>query len=326
MKSSNFTNETVLIDYSPDDCTVINHPSSHEILLPHRPGVISWLNTYGTTYYDDFKTIIHNNQLDEFLIKLLQDTEQSNRLIELDDGLIFISLNILKSVNDAIISEQMFFIGNSEFIWSIQEKAGDYFEWIRERIRNPLSMVRRKKADYLFYLMIESVLDNYEKLIDQLSVKYKEIPFSEINPTPEYAVEVEEQKNKYFEVKKATQSLRDMLIKFEKLNNDNFDNKYFNELKEQSINLMNEIDFELMELDSKINLIFNFQGYRLNEVMKTLTIFSVIFIPLTFIAGLYGMNFTNIPELQNPNGYYIVLVAMFIIAVATIVYFRMKKW
>ena len=89
---------------------------------------------------------------------------------------------------------------------------------------------------------------------------------------------------------------------------------------------MTNIDFELQELESKINLIFSIQGHRLNEVMKTLTILSVIFIPLTFLAGIYGMNFENIPELKFQYGYFFLLGLMFLISLFIVLYFKRKKW
>ena len=120
--------------------------------------------------------------------------------------------------------------------------------------------------------------------------------------------------------------LRDTITKLEKMEIDGFEVKYFSELKEQTTNLISNIDFELQELESKINLIFSIQGHRLNEVMKTLTILSVIFIPLTFLAGIYGMNFENIPELKFKYSYFILLAAMVIITLISVWYFKRKKW
>ena len=107
---------------------------------------------------------------------------------------------------------------------------------------------------------------------------------------------------------------------------DNFNTKYFSELKEQTNNLIANIDFELQELESKINMIFSIQGHRLNEVMKTLTILSVIFIPLTFLAGIYGMNFANMPELNWKYGYFLILGLMLVITIISVWYFKKKKW
>mgnify|MGYP000214894796 FL=1 len=117
-----------------------------------------------------------------------------------------------------------------------------------------------------------------------------------------------------------------MTTKLEKIEMNSIETKYFTELKEQTNHLISDIDFELEVLESNMNLIFSIQGYRLNEVTKTLTIFSVIFIPLTFLAGIYGMNFKNIPELQTDNGYFVLLGIMVLITGVTVRYFTKKKW
>ena len=147
-----------------------------------------------------------------------------------------------------------------------------------------------------------------------------------IKPTPEFTALIEDRKQELFNFKKAANSLRDTIVKLEKVQLFNNKSKYFSELKEQSINLINDIDFELKELESKINLIFSIQGHKLNEVMKTLTIFSVIFIPLTFLAGIYGMNFKHMPELEYENAYFILLGVMLCVTILTIWYFLRKKW
>jgi magnesium transporter len=212
-------------------------------------------------------------------------------------------------------------------LWSIQEHEGDYFDWIRERLAENKGIVRKKKTDYLLFLLLESIIDNYQETYQ----KYAEISADKldstfIKPTPEFTSLVEKRKQELFNFKKATLSLRDTIIKLEKIEIDNFDVKYFSELKEQTNNLISNIDFELQELESKINLIFSIQGHRLNEVMKTLTILSVIFIPLTFLAGIYGMNFENIPELKFKYGYFILLGIMVLITIISIWYFKRKKW
>jgi magnesium transporter len=221
----------------------------------------------------------------------------------------------------------MIFIVSTDFLWSIQEKDGDYFNWIRERLEGNKGIVRKKKADYLLFLLLESIIDNYQDTYQENAELSSEILSSgNIKPTPEFTSLVEKRKQELFNFKKATLSLRDTIIKLEKIEIDGFNVKYFSELKEQTSNLISNIDFELQELESKINLIFSIQGHRLNEVMKTLTILSVVFIPLTFLAGIYGMNFENIPELKAKNGYFILLGIMVLITIVSVWYFKRKKW
>ena len=221
----------------------------------------------------------------------------------------------------------MIFIVSQDFLWSIQEKPGDYFNWIRERLEGNKGIVRKKNADYLLFLLLESIVDNYQDTyLENAELSSDKLSSANIKPTPEFTSLVEKRKQELFNFKKATLSLRDTLIKLEKVRIEGFNAIYFSELKEQANNLVSNIDFELQELESKINLIFSIQGHRLNEVMKTLTILSVVFIPLTFLAGIYGMNFENIPELKLKYGYFILLGVMVLVTLVSVWYFKRKKW
>jgi magnesium transporter len=323
---NDFLEKSSIISYSSKNYEKINSSSIAEIIFTKNNETTQWLNTYGIKFHESFRKVIHQNKLDDFLIKLLSDEEHPNKVILLDN-LLFITTRVLITESQKLDSEQMIFIVSADFLWSIQEKSGDYFNWIRERLEGNKGIVRKKKADYLLFLLLESIIDNYQDTYQEnAELSSNKLGSGHIKPTPEFTSLVEKRKQELFNFKKATLSLRDTIIKLEKIEIDGFEVKYFSELKEQTNNLISNIDFELQELESKINLIFSIQGHRLNEVMKTLTILSVIFIPLTFLAGIYGMNFENIPELKFKYGYFILLGIMFIITVVSIWYFKRKKW
>ena len=321
-----FLDNTALINYSDKNYEKTDFNTVTEIEFKNHKTTTKWLNTYGIKHISAFKKIVNQNKLDDFLIKLLSDDEHPNKVILLDN-LLFVTTRVLITESKKLDSEQMIFIVSTDFLWSIQEKHGDYFNWIRERLEGNKGIVRKKKADYLLFLLLESIIDNYQDTYQENAELSSEILSSgNIKPTPEFTSLVEKRKQELFNFKKATLSLRDTVIKLEKMEIDGFNVKYFSELKEQTNNLISNIDFELQELESKINLIFSIQGHRLNEVMKTLTILSVVFIPLTFLAGIYGMNFENIPELKFKNGYFILLGIMVFITIISVWYFKRKKW
>ncbi len=321
-----FLKQTSLISYSVNHYQKNTYNAISDIILSNKIPSTEWVNTYGNKYSEIFKTIVNHNKLDDFLIKLFMDDEHSNKVILLDD-LVFVSTRVLITKSETLESEQMLFVVSSSYLWSIQEKEGDYFDWIRERLEANKGIVRKKKTDYLLFLILESIVDNYQETYQKnAALSADKLNSTQIKPTPEFTAAVEKRKQELFNFKKATLSLRDTIIKLEKIEIDHFDIKYFSELKEQTNNLTANIDFELQELESKINLIFSIQGHRLNEVMKTLTIFSVIFIPLTFLAGIYGMNFENIPELKYKNGYFILLGIMVLVTAIAVWYFKRKKW
>jgi len=321
-----FLKNTSLIKYSSKSYEKSNYLTISDIKLLDNDGNINWINTYGIGYHSTFKNIIIHNDLDDFLIKLLMDEDHPNKVLELNN-LLFITTQVLKTETNKFEFEQMIFIVSTDFLWSIQEKEGDYFNWIRERLEGNKGIVRKKKADYLLYMILESIIDNYHDTYQEnVELNSEKLNSNNIKPTPEFTSLVEKRKQELFNFKKATISLKDTIVKLEKQKTSGIHTKYFSELKEQTNNLITNIDFELQELESKINLIFSIQGHRLNEVMKTLTILSVIFIPLTFLAGIYGMNFKNMPELQTQNGYFILIGIMVFLVVLCIWYFKRKDW
>ncbi len=304
--------DTTLIRYNEEMCGNREVVDTTKQLIPiEQEGFIQWFNTYGTVSYEQLKEIVVENG--------------SNKVITLNNVL-FVALEVFRSDKN-YTTEKMEFVLNSKFIWSIQEKSGDYFTWIRERLYSKKGLVRSKKGDYLFFLILDAIIDNYEKTFQEI-IDHNDKLFenSNIKPTPEFTSVVEERKQEIFKLKKATKSLRDTITKIERVDLEYFNAKYFEELKEQVNNLIADIDFELQELESKINLIFSIQGHHLNEIMKTLTIFSIIFIPITFLAGIYGMNFENMPELKTEYGYFILLGLMLSITILILIYFKRKKW
>lgn len=321
-----FLENTTLIQYNENEYQKSSYDTVEDVLFTQKDGFIRWVNTYGIEHQDQLRQIIIQNNLDDFLLKLIKDDEQSNKVIELEE-LLFVSIRVLKTENDSLDSEQMFFIVSPTFVWSIQEKKGDYFDWIRERIKENKGIIRKKRADYLLFFLIESIIDNYYSTNQNYIEMYADmLDTTKVKPTPEFTNQIEKQRRNLLKFKKSANSLRTTLLRLEKIKLKNIKSSYFSELKEQASDLITDIDFELQTLESSLNLVFSIQGHRLNEVMKTLTIFSVIFIPLTFLAGIYGMNFENMPELKTKYGYFILLGIMFITTLGIVYYFKRKKW
>ncbi len=321
----NCLKQTTLIRYNKDEYSTSTVANS-ELLVPiQHKDYVQWFNTYGKVSEKCISEIVVQNKLDDFVIKVLFD-KYTNKVIELDN-ILFVSIEVFMMQEQYFNTEKIAFILNPNFVWSIQDKVGNYFEWIRNKLHDNRGLVRNKKADYLFFLILDTIIDNYEQTFAKISV-YNDKLFSnsEIKPTPEFTAIVEERKQELFKLKKTTKALQDTLIKLHKTHLSDFKKQYFEELSEQINSLMSDVDFALKELESKINLILSIQGHRLNEIMKTLTIFSIIFTPITFIAGLYGMNFRNMPELYWHYGYFITLGVMLFISVVIIWYFKRKKW
>ncbi len=315
---------TSLISYDRNGYERQDIKDINEIDFNHKD-LVKWFNTYGIVDREVFKKVISNNKLNDFLVRLTYD-EFSNKVIALDDTL-FIAIEVFRVDNKTYSTEKMVFIINDNSIWNIQEKHGDYFDWIRESVTKNSGSIRYKKSDYLFFLILDSIVDNYEKVFHRIS-DYNEQFFatSKIKPTPEFISIIEDEKQEMFKLKKATSLLRNTVNRLSNTKMNGFNTAYYDEIKEQINNLIIDIDFELQTLNSNINMVFSVQGHHLNKVMQTLTVFSIIFIPITFLTGLYGMNFVNMPELKSENGYFILLAIMFIITSTIILYLKKKEW
>lgn len=321
-----FLRDTTLIEYTADEYESHEMTDISEINISEKTPQIQWLNTYTFNYSSYIKKVIHQNKLDEFLLNLTTDDDHRNKVIELDNCF-FLTVKILHYNNVSFYSEQMVFVVSPTYVWSIQERQGDYFGEIRSRLKENRGVVRRKKADYLLYLLLEAIIENYDKAYEKLTKTNENLNnLAAVKPEPKFLIEVETNKKNLFIIKKAVSSLREAISQLEKLEIEDFKTNYFKELKEQASFLIDNIDFNLQQVESSINLIFSFQSHRLNEVMKTLTILSAIFIPLTFLAGIYGMNFGNMPELGYKYSYFILIGAMAIITGGIIFYFKKKGW
>jgi magnesium transporter len=323
---TDFEKNTRLINYGPEGYSNRQFSLKSDLLLSKGDRSINWVNTYGLGHTKEIRKLVLENGMDDFLLRLLQNHGMGNKVIQLEEQL-FVAAKIIKTEDRNLRSEQMFFVAAKDFVWCIQEKKGDHFDWIRQRIFDDKGIIRKKRADYLLFFILETLVGNHmEKYAQRIQMDRTMEVILKQEPTPGFVLEVERKKALINEFKKAVLGLRDIAIKLERVEIRGFQTKYFSELKEQINGLINDIDSDIHELESQINLFFSIQGHRLNQVINTLTIISVIFIPLTFLAAIYGMNFDRMPELHWPNGYFILWGLMVAIALICVLVFKRKGW
>jgi len=228
-----------------------------------------------------------------------------------------------------IIVEQVSFVLFQNSIISFQEKTGEHFEPVRVRIREGIGRIRKSSADYLMYALIDSLVDNYLINLEQIGEKIESLEPKLSDPGKEISSELFQFKTELSYFRKTIKPLKEVLTrllrsKTELIREENivFYQELF-DLEEQSIEAAENYYGMTNDL---INLHNTNISNKANEVMKVLTIFASIFIPLTFIAGIYGMNFINMPELQTRYGYFIVWGVMLLVVILLLFYFRRKKW
>ena len=217
---------------------------------------------------------------------------------------------------------------------SFQEKRSDFFTHIRERIRTHSGIVRTKGADYLLFLLLDAIMENFYLTIENEEDKVEElINLSKNSSEPQILEQVEKHRDNYNFLKRSIIPLRDSLYSIKSIKDDNIFNSievsnytFFDRLHQKCLELLEQIEYDLENLDSVTNFYFSTQNHKMNAVMKTLTVVSVFFMPLTFIVGVYGMNFENMPELNWKYGYFIILAFMALLFIAMAIYFKKKKW
>lgn len=290
-----------------------------------------WLNIYGIHDIELIKSICIKLGIHNLVIQDILDTNQRPKFQEYN-GYWFISIkSVLPTKIMEIESEQLSFILGKNYLVSFQEKKADYFNHVRKRIRENLGILRENATDFLLYLLIESILDNYFRTLDNIENKVEDFGIIDIDidPSPKILKTIGLFKRQLQLIKKTISPIKEFItiIEREQFNMIDQNNiKYYFELKDLCLTLLDSCDKLEMRLESSINLFFSVQGHRMNQVMKTLTIVATIFIPLTFVAGIYGMNFSNMPELSWKWGYFTVWIVILIVFAIMSIYFKKKNW
>lgn len=290
-----------------------------------------WLNTHGIHDVEKIKNICTKLGIHQLAIQDILDINQRPKFQEYEKYWFFSIKSILPMDGDDLQLEQLSFILGENYLVSFQEKKADYFDHIRQRLREKTGIIRERGSDYLLYLMFESILDNYFKTINNIEHKSEKLGLSDISsdPSPDTINIIETLKRQLHQIRKTIIPIKEFVSKIERkelglIEQKHF--KYFYEIKDLCLVLIDDCDQIEMKLDSDINLFFSIQGHRMNQVMKTLTVVSTIFIPLTFVAGIYGMNFSNMPELNWKWGYFSVWIIIIIVFGGMLFYFKKKKW
>lgn len=295
---------------------------------------VKWLNIHGLHDVELIKKIGEVLEVEPFIVGDILNTSRRTRIEELGNVLFFSVKSVLPEEEDrSVKTEQVSFLLKDNVIVSFQEKKSDYFAHIRERIRTGIGITRKKKNDYLLYLMLDAIMENYFVAIENYEDRMEALSDSKINYEPGFIADVEKIRDNLNYIKRSINPLREALynLKSEK-EDEEFEtirkatHSFFARLYQKSLELLDQIEYDLMSLDSASNFHFSAQSQRMNQIMKTLTIFSVIFMPLTFIVGVYGMNFEYMPELNSKHGYFVIWGIMIFTVILMIIYFRRKRW
>ncbi|MBN2655659.1 MAG: magnesium/cobalt transporter CorA [Spirochaetales bacterium] len=292
---------------------------------------VCWINVTGTDDSEILAVLGEKYGLSKLSLEDIQNTGHRPKIDDFDRYL----HTILKMLtwNDETRSlqiEQVSIIYTGNTIISIQERKGDVFENIRNRIRTHKGKIRSKNADYLLYVLFDSIVDNYFLMVDEIREEQENLEEKTIESRNKKIFDrILVLKKEQILLRKSVWPLREILFslqkgEFEQISANS--RKYFRDVYDHLLLIIDITDQLKDVLTGFQESLISSISYETNSVMKVLTIIATIFIPLTFIAGIYGMNFVNMPELAWPFGYFMVLGLMLILGLAMVWFFRRRKW
>ncbi|MBN2558171.1 MAG: magnesium/cobalt transporter CorA, partial [Clostridia bacterium] len=265
---------------------------------------------------------------------VLEDIMNTGQRPKLDDygKYLYAVLRMIYSSKDngSIVTEQVSIIITATSVITFQERPGDVLDPLRERLRIKTGRVRGMPADFLAYAIIDGIIDNYFIVLENLGNKLDELDDRlTTDASPDLLKAIHGMKNDVIMLRRSVWPAREMLDGIDKSDTKLIDGKtknYFRDVYDHTVRIIDSLETFREVLSSMTELYMTGASNRMNQVMKVLTIISTIFIPMTFIAGIYGMNFKYMPELGWKPGYYLALILMAGVFVSMLVYFKRKKW
>ena len=324
--------ETYVIEYSADSFSEYGFQSVEE--LPVRPGdgSVTWVNVEGIHDPGIVRAVGEHFGLHALAQEDVQNTLQRPKLDAYDDYL-FIVLKMLQfsAERDAVVSEQLSLMLAPGLLVTFQEQAhGDVFEPVRERIRNGSAALRGAGSDYLAYALIDAVVDRYFGVLEEIGYGLDTLEQAiEDDATPPTLRALHRVKRELISLRQSVWPLREVVGSLQRSETRLIEPStalHFRDVHDHTVQIMDTIEAFRDVTSGMLDVYISTTSNRLNEVMKVLTVITTIFMPLSFIAGVYGMNFEHMPELEWQLGYPIVLGIMLVVTLAMLLGFRRRGW
>lgn len=308
-------------------------PAVNECHIKGHTDYVTWLDVDGIHEPEIIEQIGQIHQIDPLALEDIMNTRQKAK-IEYFDRYLFIVVKMLhvKGHHQTNLeAEHVSFLLQEDALISFQEKrTGDIFEPVLARIKASVGKTRKNGTDYLLFALIDLIVDHYLVLLEKISEQLDELEEQILKNTRENPInELYALKRELTLMRKYVWPLREVISGILRGDSDLIKPStlpYFRDVYDHVIQAIDSIDAHRELLTVLIDIHYSTLSNRMNSVMKTLTIYTAIFMPLTLVVGIYGMNFNNMPELLNPNGYYYTLGAMVMIAMGLLFYFRRRGW
>ena len=292
---------------------------------------VNWYDVRGIHDTKLIELFGKNFSIHPIVLENIVDVNQRPKFEEYDKG-IFIALRALsfnKKKNE-VQKEHVVIYFNNGLIITFQETESDLFEAVRKRILSSSVRIRQRETDYLAYALLDVIVDKYYIVLEEMEDVIENLEEKMlVEQNIKDKNKIHHLKKELLIMRKSVAPLREAIGQFSKTESSFVQNNsqaFIRDLYEHTVQIMDSIDSSRDILNGLQDLFISEISFKMNKVMQLLTLISVIFIPLTFLAGIYGMNFDNIPELHYRYGYHILLGVMFVIFIVLLVFFKRKKW
>ncbi len=292
---------------------------------------VTWIHLDGLHNTDLITQLGTRYDFHSLVLEDIVNTGHRPKLEELEDYIYIVIKSIdYDEQSEEVVPSQVNILFNRSAVFSFQESGAEFFTGIKRRLRNDKGKIRKKAGDYLAYALLDTIVDNYFAVVEKVGDRLENLEDAVLAHSAGSAMEeIHAFKLEVDILKRSIWPLREVVSHLEKLGRDFIEEnntKYFRDLYDHIIHLIDMIEILRDRILSLRDLNLAMISNKMNEIMKVLTVISTIFIPLTFIAGIYGMKFKYMPELEWRWGYFAVIAAMFACAAAMGLYFRTRKW
>lgn len=302
-----------------------------EVLPFKESPTVTWINIDGLNDAPVLDKIAQYFGIHHLVMEDIVTTNQRPKLEDMENYTYIVLRMITCNGQNEMVTEQVSLILGSNFVISFQERpGGDVFDPIRDRIRTGKGRTRKMGPDYLAYCLIDAIVDNYFVVLENLGERVEAVEDEVVsNPTPQTLVVIHDSKRDLLFLRKTIWPLREVVDRLERGESRLIKKStviYLRDVYDHTIQIIDTVETLRDMVSGMLEIYLSSISNRLNEVMKVLTIIATIFIPLTFIVGIYGMNFRYMPEIEAKWGYPTVVIIMAIVAAVMVMYFRMKRW
>jgi magnesium transporter len=326
-----------VIDYNKESFERYSSTRPEDAFDFENENKTTWINIDGLSNTQEIEKLGKYYNLHPLILEDIVNTNQRPKIDEYQDFL-FVVVKMLyfpkesvPGTNGTLVSEHVSFVVGENYVLSFQEAGGDVFEGVRERLANGKGRIRSNGADYLLFCLLDAIIDNYFEVIDHMGdrIELLEEDLFQEQPSDDITFEIQELKRTILRIRRAVFPLREVLSRLEKMDSTLLQDKtrnYFRDLYDHITQVSENIEIYREMTWGLMDMYMTTISHKMNEVMKVLTIIATIFIPLTFIAGIYGMNFEFMPELEWRYSYFVLWGIMLLVFVVMLYFFRKKKW